>query len=180
MLLNNYIKAYKQNLLSYKEGVGYIVSLGYQYRIVNGNTVSLSSSDFGGINPLIQPTASTVNISTSLPTTSTESSSNRHIVFGDGDTPPTLDDYTISGNVIPNIRYVTLAGSTISNGVRQSYVFTNHNSTPITIKEVCIFGSFDLVGSSYSLAMWREVFSTPLTVEAGTSFIYNIDVVTEV
>lgn len=178
MLLNNYIKLKTQNSLTPKGSGVFINDLGYTYRGSNGNTFTLNYGNFGGADPILTP-AAVGNISTVIPSTSTSNYNQLHIVFGNGNTPVTPDDYTIAGTRITNISPSAVVGGITDIGTTVSYIFTNNNATNVTISEVCIFGGFAFNTTNIKFAIWREVFDEPLTVPAGVSFMYTIEITSE-
>lgn len=93
------------------------------------------------------------------------------VVFGDGDTAPTLEDYGPAGEIISDIA-VSRAGSysTDDSGSTGSVLFTitNGGSSAITIREICIYGMLNY-GRTNTIACCidRTVLDTPVTIEAG-------------
>ena len=98
-----------------------------------------------------------------------------YVYFGDGNTTPIADDYTLSGNIIVGLTFETKFSATEENdGVRISAVYkiTNNNSNAITISEVGIFGygyRYDgYPDSSLGVIMLeRSLLDYPVTIEAG-------------
>lgn len=95
------------------------------------------------------------------------SSSNGCVAFGDGDTPPTLDDYQLSGN------HFTTYETTIANQVYPDsnksvsiYTITNTGTSAFTIKEIGLFVSPYSNGNQMGL-VFREVLDSPVTIEPG-------------
>lgn len=137
----------------------------------------------GGCSTLVDKTGAVVNIDakhfpTSCLTNLTAFTSTIGQVFGTGTTPPTVDDYCVSGSEITNLTFtktVTYGAGTVT----CTYVITNGNSDPVTIGEVALFtpGSFTLYynyssGSNkttfYKTVMLeRTVLDTPVTIPAG-------------
>lgn len=98
--------------------------------------------------------------------------SSEGVCFGDGDTPPTLDDYGLSGNVITGIAgtaSVTTADDGDYRVITATYTITNNNSSEIVIKELLYTARMCLgLSSNYSdIALDRTVLDEPLTVAAG-------------
>lgn len=99
------------------------------------------------------------------------------ILFGTGDTPPTLDDYKLAGNIVTGITAQVSTSYEIEdegNGVSAvvgliTYLITNNNSTEITIKELCVLGYCDTGSNSQTGACFdRTVLDTPLTIQPGS------------
>lgn len=93
------------------------------------------------------------------------------VMFGTGDTPPTVDDYTLSGSLISTISAgVSRSAGSDSEGTycTGTYTITNTGNEEITIKEVCLFMSLPY-GNGYSRGCCceRTVLETPVTIPAG-------------
>ena len=61
------------------------------------------------------------------------------VVFGDGTTPPTVNDYTLSGNIITNLTVsCSMSNGSDDSGVYVSCLYTiqNGNASAVTIGEV--------------------------------------------
>ena len=94
------------------------------------------------------------------------------VILGTGITPPTVDDYTMSGNPITNFTYsYALAKDTDDNGatITALYTITNTGSSAFTIGEIGLTAS---LGGSYSTMIYkalleRTVLDSPLTIEPG-------------
>lgn len=174
MLLNNYRKILKQSILT-NNGGGFLYDMGSQVTRRDGTSIALTYYECQGRDPLICPPDSG-RVFTTLPTTSKIQFNNIYIVFGDGDTPVSVDDFSISGNAITNISVSSKEGASTDVGGNILYTFINRGDDA-TIKEVCIFGCFSTgQTSSYKVALWREVLDTPLIVPAGSTFTYTISV----
>lgn len=84
------------------------------------------------------------------------------VMFGNGTTPPTVNDRMLSGNYISNLSATT----TISNGVTENgasitvqYTITNGNSESVTISEIGLF---------YRDIMFdRTLLDEPVTIPSG-------------
>lgn len=92
--------------------------------------------------------------------------------FGDGDTPPTRDDYKLSGNVITGFTstYAKTVSKQDENGftVTALHTITNNNSNEITIREVGKFSRTQYASGSYTQYLLdRTVLDTPVTIPAG-------------
>lgn len=90
------------------------------------------------------------------------------VFFGNGTTPPTLDDKTLSGDVISTITTTASAVSSIDeNGnpqITASYTISNTGSEPVTISEV---GLFEGLSNWGFVMIERTLLETPVTIAAG-------------
>lgn len=95
------------------------------------------------------------------------------VFFGDGTTPPTEDDYKLSGNILSAGSASAVSSATSDeNGVTSTatYTITNGLSTSFTIREVVLVGSVYYSSNSTSLAYVvfdRTLLDTPVTIEPG-------------
>ena len=94
-------------------------------------------------------------------------SGNGGIVFGNGDAAPTIDDFALSGDVIPINTYSVSLTHTVANDkttISAVYTITNTGENAMTIKEIALkYG-----GSSTSqYLIERTVLNTPVTIEPG-------------
>ena len=107
----------------------------------------------------------------------TSANSSNGVVLGDGDTPPTFEDYTLAGNLISNFVF-TASTSTLKTDdsgatIRALYTITNNNSKEITIKELCLivnatqFSSGSGLNAKNKIVLDRTVLDTPVTIPAG-------------
>ena len=94
------------------------------------------------------------------------------VVLGDGTTPPTIDDYKLSGNVISGFTYTkALTITNDESGVTLSCLFTITNTSDIgfTIGELGLLAS--VASGSYTEAtkilLERTVLDTPVSIPAG-------------
>ena len=93
------------------------------------------------------------------------------VMFGTGDTPPTINDYNLSGNFITGL-VATKATTNLINSdsfsITTRYTLTNTGAEAVTIKEVGLGQSFNYYGSSEnSCLIDRTVLDTPVTIPAG-------------
>lgn len=98
--------------------------------------------------------------------------SNPGVILGDGDTPPTSDDYKLAGNLVSGFTYsktLKQVASDTAVTVKAVYTITNTNSTAITIKEIGLIGAPTTSPSaSTSKTLFdRTVLDTPVTIPAG-------------
>ena len=114
-----------------------------------------------------------IDIYLSLNTIKTNlSPSSQGVLFGTGDTPASVDDYNLAGNVIQNI-VASISRSFSYSDAQQSlkaiYTITNNNTEAITIKEVALNVQYTHTsnGSSNGCVIDRTVLDTPVTIPAG-------------
>ena len=99
------------------------------------------------------------------------------VVFGDGATEPSFDDYTLAGSVIKGLTG-TISRTGTNNGESGAeatavITVTNGNSNEVTIREVGYIGyaTFYYTNSSNStggyIMLDRTVLDTPVTIPAG-------------
>ena len=87
------------------------------------------------------------------------------VIFGDGDTPPTAEDYKLAGNIITGLSTSVNMTSSINNGVAQIVAtYTITASSEVTIKEIAAFAN---AGSTGKYMVDRTVLDTPVTIPAG-------------
>lgn len=97
--------------------------------------------------------------------------------FGDGTTPPTIDDYKFSGNlVVPTI--VASSGSTSngSNGATYQMVVVNDTESAMTINEI---GLFTQLTNNGCVMLTRDVLPQPVVLQAGASKGFQIFIDTQ-
>lgn len=91
------------------------------------------------------------------------------IAFGDGNKAPTVDDITLSGNLITTLTG-TVSHDTImnDNGCETTFLYTltNTGSTSVTIKELGIFSSFHASDADTACLIDRVVLDEPVTIPA--------------
>lgn len=97
--------------------------------------------------------------------------------FGDGTTPPTIDDYKFSGSLVT----ASIGGNfgTInagSNGTTYQVVVTNKTESVITIKEI---GLFMQVSGNGCVMLTRDVLPEPVVLEVGASKGFEIFIDTQ-
>lgn len=111
------------------------------------------------------------------------SSANNHIAFGDGDTPPTKDDRTLSGNLITTLSIASRNGFTSVDGDTLFYcvnmAIKNTGADAVTIREIAWLGAVTTTYKSGTHLMFdRTVLDSPVTIPAGgtESITYKIGV----
>lgn len=95
-------------------------------------------------------------------------------VFGDGNTPPTVDDYMLSGNAVFDYNYTRTVENIISDeyiDYQVMYTITNISDKPITIGEIGLFAYINLYSQynssahTYHHMFERTAFDNPITIE---------------
>lgn len=98
--------------------------------------------------------------------------SNGGVIIGTGTTPPTLDDYDLSGMLITDYTYsVSVSREFDENGATMTalYTITNTGTQAFTIGEIGLMADLDYNGYSKSSKALLEhtVLDTPLTIAPG-------------
>lgn len=100
-----------------------------------------------------------------------ESSPTPGVMFGKGDTAPTIDDYKLSGSLITGITASkTVSYSTDDEGATCTglYTITNSGTSDKTISEVCLYAALTYNGAyQRGAVIERTVLDTPVTIPAG-------------
>lgn len=101
-----------------------------------------------------------------------------YMVLGTGDTPPTVEDYKLSGELITDLTFQGQPTSNDNNSLTYSILVTNTTEQPITIKEVCLaIGTAAVATSSGAAALLtRDVLATPVTLNTGDSKTFSITI----
>ena len=105
----------------------------------------------------------------------TSANSSNGVVLGDGDTPPTFEDYSLAGNTISNFTFTaSINRLNIDNSgttIKALYTITNNNSAEITIKEIGLIVNATQYSSSNGaekkIVLDRTVLDTPVTIPSG-------------
>lgn len=99
------------------------------------------------------------------------------IGFGDGTTPPTIDDYKFSGSLVTPAIGGTLGTISIGcNGITFQVVVMNRTESAMTIKEI---GLFTQVSSYGCVMLTRDVLPAPVVLETGASKGFEIFIDTQ-
>ena len=100
--------------------------------------------------------------------------SNGGVVFGTGNTPPAIDNTTLSGNLISGFSYSKNVTTERGDGgvtFTALYTVTNNNAEAITISEVAIIANLTEYNTSpdthLKALVERTVLDTPVTIPAG-------------
>ena len=91
------------------------------------------------------------------------------VIFGTGTTPPSIDDYTISGDIITGLNSSAVFDTSFDDAgrtVTTTYTLTNTNDEAVTIGEIAsVMGAGS--SSSYAILLERTVLESPITIEPG-------------
>lgn len=118
-------------------------------------------------------------IDSSTYTANLSSSSGAHWAFGfgTGTTPPTIDDYKFSGDlVVPTVIYASGTVHSGSNGSIFAMVVNNPTQEVMTINEI---GLFHKVGAAGCVMLTRDVFPQPVVLQPGESKGFQIYIDTQ-
>lgn len=101
------------------------------------------------------------------------------VIIGDGDTAPTLSDYSLSGNQITTFTATTQVDVTYSFGKiigTATYNITNTSASPIIIKEIGL--TKEKAGEGNRILLARSVLETPVTIAPGDTGVvtYKIEI----
>lgn len=101
-----------------------------------------------------------------------------YFACGDGDTPPTIEDYKLSGELITGLSYQTQATSANNNSVQFSITTTNNTENPRTIKEVgiCLGYNYNQTQAYCAVLLTRDVLPTPVTLNTGDSKTFSVTI----
>ena len=108
---------------------------------------------------------------------SNQANTTRGVLLGDGDTPPALTDYCLSGNMITDFTATTAGAVTYSDGKiigTATYNVTNTGASPFTIKEIA--NTFER--SSTRIMVARSLLETPVTIQPGDTgvVVYRVEI----
>ena len=145
-----------------------------QIRYVNGNYSVGDESMYGGCDVLFDSIPHTIEYNSS----GKQSKNVFAIGFDGSDSPATIDDFKLVDPIL-NCSIGSVSYNIINNTFIKEITVKNNNNTEIIIKGVGLFGvfSYDKTESrAYNLPLlYREVFTSPVTVQAGSSFIYRLE-----
>lgn len=116
-------------------------------------------------------------VTTVLPTSVASSSASSKwasctgVILGDGNTSPTIEDYSLSGNQITGFTYSNvITKESIGDGLGRLtcvYTITNNNDEAITISEIGLVTLAYVNSAYYPWLYERTVLDSPVTIEAG-------------
>ena len=93
------------------------------------------------------------------------------VVFGNGDTPVTMDDYKLAGSIVTGCTVTLANGSSCADDgvtIEKTFSVSNTGNADITIKEVGIVHAFYYSSTAYKYALVeRTVLDSPVTIPAG-------------
>lgn len=95
-------------------------------------------------------------------------SQNGGVYFGTGTTVPTIDDYTLSGEIITTISWNVNYTTTVNDDggmFKGVYTITNKGTETITIGEVALMAGLNGSGTTYKILLERTVLDSPVTIE---------------
>ena len=119
------------------------------------------------------PYKTSVSIQAAINSIKTDSANHvQGVLFGTGDTPASLDDYKLAGDMIQNIAATiskTYSYSEAQPSLKAVYTITNNNAAAITIKEVALNVQYTRTssGGTSGCVIDRTVLDTPVTIPAG-------------
>lgn len=148
--------------IKFTDGSLFSYSPSQPYRI-NSNTIALLPSKFYN-------TADNI---------SAWNQSYPYMVLGTGDTPPTVEDYKLSGELITSLTYQGQPTLNDNNSLTYSILVTNNTEQPVTIKEVCLAIGTNIVSANNSGAaalLTRDVLPNPVTLNVGDSKTFSITI----
>lgn len=101
-----------------------------------------------------------------------------YMVLGTGETPPTVEDYKLSGELVTDLTSQGQPTLNDNNSLTYSILVTNNKKQPVTIKEVCLaIGTSSQSSSSGAAALLtRDVLATPVTLNTGDSKTFSITI----
>lgn len=100
-------------------------------------------------------------------------SGNPGVVLGTGNTPPTMDDIKLAGDIITTFDYnsnVTIAVADDGVAITAVYTITNTGASEITIGEVCLIGNAyngANTAEKYKILLERTALEIPITIAPG-------------
>ena len=98
-------------------------------------------------------------------------------IFGDGTTPPTIEDYKLSGNIVePSIVSGTGSATNGSNGITWQMTVINNTENSITIGEIGLCNELLGIGC---IMLTRDVLPQPVVLEPGASKGFQIFIDTQ-
>lgn len=108
--------------------------------------------------------------------TSGGSNSNWAFIFGDGTTPPTIEDYKLSGNIVEPTALGSGSASNGSNGSTWQMIVINNTKTPMTINEIGLCNELPSFGC---VMLTRDVLPEPVVLQPGASKGFQVFIDTQ-
>lgn len=90
--------------------------------------------------------------------------------FGDGDTPPAMGDYCLSGNSFKTFTATASSTTTVTDEyveIKTIYSITNNGTDAFTIREVGLFFAHTSTNYLYNTLIERTLLDAPVTIPAG-------------
>lgn len=109
----------------------------------------------------------------------TDTNNSYGCIIGDGNTPPALTDYCLSGNQITNFTATTTVSASYNNAgaieIVATYNITNTGAEAFTIREFAICRA---TSTPKRIMIARDVLESPITIEASNTGIltYKLDI----
>ena len=151
---------YKTIAHAMQTGIGTFININNESKTMTCGSISIGSDAGGGVTiPYMKYLVKSMN------------SNGAHI--GTGTTPPTIDDYCFSGDIIKDFTYsCSLTRNYDENGssITALYTITNTGGTAFTIGEIGLIANLGNDNSSnitYFALLERTVLETPVTIEPG-------------
>lgn len=160
MFLKNWYNALGQAMSAANATTTYVNTSGSEF--TQNNSIDVNVVKIGDY-------SDTSNYSPSMRNVRTTISSYTGVIFGSGTTPPTIDDYKLSGDIITTISAaVNHTFTTDDDGscYQCLYTITNTGTSEITIGEVALFAGA-ASSSSKKFLVERTVLDSPVTIPAG-------------
>lgn len=147
-----------------------------QFRSADGTFLTGGTMSYGGGDILfgVIPKNPIYNVSP------TSVKGNFAIGFDGSNTPASIDDYKLIEPIL-NCGIIAVTYNKIDNTIIRDFTIKNNNGNEIIINGVGLFGLFSLDytdgGYYFNLPLlYREVFASPITVPANSSFIYRLEI----
>jgi hypothetical protein len=176
MLLNNF-RYFVVNTLKGSWGFGENTTATRRIKFTDGSLFSYSPSQPRGISPTTIALLPSKFYNTA-DNTSAWVTSYSYMVLGTGDTPPTVEDYKLSGELITSLTYQGQPTLNDNNSLTYSILVTNNTKQPVTIKEVCLAIGTGTISSKSGAAvlLTRDVLPNPVTLNVGDSKTFSITI----
>lgn len=141
------------------------------YYIALGGQTNNASRPFvktsGAVENLSSGSVLLYSAATKIGTSYTNSSADIYVLFGDGTTPPTIDDYKLSGNIVKDFSASGSKQNAVLDNTGASmtflYTITNTGKAEITISEVALCSCSSPRGILYE----RTLLDVPVVIPAG-------------
>lgn len=178
MLLNNF-RYLVVNTLKTSWGFGNNTTVRPRIKFTDGSLFSVATHELTKPN-IISSTTIALLPSKFYDTTYNASWSQgyAYMVLGTGETPPTVEDYKLSGELITGLTDQGQPTLDDNNSLTYSILVTNNKEQPVTIKEVCLaVGTGNTTSTSGAAALLtRDVLATPVTLNTGDSKTFSITI----